>query len=203
AARRAERWLARLDLARWSSHRVQELSKGMQQKVQFVTALLHEPDLLILDEPWSGLDPLNTDVLLEIVREEKDRGKTILFSTHLMDQAERLCDEVCIISRGRKVAAGTVGDLRRAGARERTVLVSFATVEDDALAQSVFGDRALVQATSKQSAHFEVELPAGSFPQQLLERLVEAGARIRRFEVAEPSLHQVFVERVRAEEAAL
>ncbi|MBT8495500.1 MAG: ATP-binding cassette domain-containing protein, partial [Deltaproteobacteria bacterium] len=95
ARRRSAGWLERLGLASWTNKKIQDLSKGMQQKVQFASALIHEPELLILDEPWSGLDPLNAEVLREIVLEHKARGHTVLFSTHLMEQAEQICDRVC------------------------------------------------------------------------------------------------------------
>ncbi len=117
ARKRAMRWLERLELADWAAKRVEDLSKGMQQKVQFVSTVLHEPDLLILDEPFSGLDPLNQDVLEQIVREFSAQGTTILFSTHLMDQAERLCECVCLISQARKVLDGDLKALKRAEAK--------------------------------------------------------------------------------------
>src|SRR5690606_37478959 len=114
---RATAWLERLELGAWAQRRVEDLSKGMQQKVQFVGTVVHEPELLILDEPFSGLDLLNQDELESIVRELNRTGTTILFSTHLMDQAERLCRRVCLISKSRKVLDA---DLKELKARERT-----------------------------------------------------------------------------------
>lgn len=116
---RAGEWLDRLDLAPWADRRVDDLSKGMQQKVQFIGAVLHEPTLLILDEPFSGLDPINQDVLEGIVLDLHGRGATVLLSTHLMDQAERLCQRVCLMSRGRRVLEGELAELKR---REQTRL---------------------------------------------------------------------------------
>src|SRR5690606_14599525 len=104
--RRALSWRERLELAQGAGREDEDLSKGMQQKVQFIATVVHEPDLLILDEPFSGLDPINQDVLEGIVRELRAEGTTVLFSTHLMDQAERLCERVCLISRSRKVLDG-------------------------------------------------------------------------------------------------
>ncbi|MEP6912892.1 MAG: ATP-binding cassette domain-containing protein, partial [bacterium] len=99
ADQRVDRWLARLKLAEWKNKKSSELSKGMQQKVQFITAIIHEPELLILDEPFSGLDPVNVEVLKEIILELKAAGKTIIFSTHQMEVAEKICDDICLINR--------------------------------------------------------------------------------------------------------
>ncbi|HVH11205.1 MAG TPA: ATP-binding cassette domain-containing protein, partial [Gemmatimonadales bacterium] len=104
----AGEWIERLGLGDWRVRRIDELSKGMQQKVQFISTVLHEPDLVILDEPFSGLDPVNAQVLKDVVLELRRRGKTILFSTHIMEQAEKLCDGLCIIARGRKLVEGSL-----------------------------------------------------------------------------------------------
>src|SRR5229473_1901992 len=110
---RAETWLERLGLAQWKLRRVDELSKGMQQKVQFISTMLHDPDLMILDEPFSGLDPVNAQVMKDTILDLRSRGKTILFSTHIMEQAEKVCDYVCIIARGKKLVDGTLADVKR------------------------------------------------------------------------------------------
>jgi ABC-2 type transport system ATP-binding protein len=201
AGTRADAWLERLDLAGWADKRVQDLSKGMQQKVQFAGALIHEPELLILDEPWSGLDPLNADLLREVVLEQRSAGRTVLFSTHLMEQAEKICDAVCIIARGRKVLDGPLDQLKREAAAERLVAIAFAGEEDLAAADSVLSDAALVASVERRGAEVEAELvePAGA--RALLERLVAAGAEIRRFERVEPTLHDIFVSRVGPEGA--
>jgi ABC-2 type transport system ATP-binding protein len=124
---RALGWLERLDLGPWGERRVEDLSKGMQQKIQFIGTVLHEPRVLVLDEPFSGLDPINQDVLEEIVVEFRDRGGTVLFSTHLMDQADRLCERVCLISRGRRVLEGDLDELkRREQARLHDIFVRYA-----------------------------------------------------------------------------
>src|SRR5438876_3857962 len=113
ARARALAWLERLGLGPWRLRRIDELSKGMQQKVQFISTLLHEPALVVLDEPFAGLDPVNTQVLKDTVLELRRRGVTILFSTHIMEQAEKLCDELCIIARGRRLVEGAVSDIKR------------------------------------------------------------------------------------------
>ena len=202
STRRAAKWLERLGLATWGEHKVQDLSKGMQQKVQFVTAVLHEPELLILDEPWSGLDPLNAEVLLEIVREEKAKGRTIVFSTHQMEQAERLCDEVAILSKAKLVANGPVAKLKRDAARGLKVAVGFDDAAARAAAAGVLADRALIAKLDETPTHIVVELANKDAARPLLEQLVASGAGLRRFEVLEPSLHEIFVERVTATEEA-
>ncbi len=109
---RIDRWLKRLKLSEWKAKKSSELSKGMQQKVQFITTVLHEPDLLILDEPFSGLDPVNVDLLKEIVLELKQAGKTIIFSTHQMEVAEKICDDICLINRSRKILEGSIRSVK-------------------------------------------------------------------------------------------
>ncbi len=109
----AAQWLARLGLGDWGERKVEDLSKGMQQKVQFIGSLLHEPELVILDEPFSGLDPVNSQVMRDVVLEIAREGRTVLFSTHIMEQAEKMCDRIAIIARGEKVVDGKLTDIRR------------------------------------------------------------------------------------------
>ncbi|MCX5744481.1 MAG: ATP-binding cassette domain-containing protein, partial [Proteobacteria bacterium] len=197
--RRAGAWLDKLGLAQWGKNRVQDLSKGMQQKVQFATALIHDPELVILDEPWSGLDPINADVLRETVEEIRAAGRTVLFSTHGMEQAEKVCDHVCIIARGKIVLAGKLLDLKRAAAAEGRIALAFEP-DSRAVAAPVLADRALVAAEhparAGDLADLELELAAGATPSQLLAALVGVGASVRRFEVVTPTLHQIFVAKV-------
>jgi len=200
ARRRAGAWLERMELGAWAAHKVQDLSKGMQQKVQFATALIHEPELLILDEPWSGLDPINAEVLRDIVLEQRDAGRTIVFSTHLMEQAEKICDGVCIIARGRKVVDGRLDAIKREAASGRLVAVSF-DGEAAAPTPPVLADTAMVAGQRERKGYLELELAAGIDPQELLTALLDGGARLRRFEVIEPTLHQIFVDRVGAANA--
>jgi len=197
AHRRAGEWLERLSLSEWSGRMVQDLSKGMQQKVQFASALIHDPRLLILDEPWSGLDPLNADVLRDIVLEHKNKGHTVLFSTHLMEQAEKICDRVCIIAHGRKVLEGELGALRRAATPVGLVAVELASDEDSARARStLFADPELTAHLVERGDHFEVQLVRDVSPDRMLHELVSAGLSVRRFELLEPSLHEIFIEQV-------
>src|SRR5215211_7680262 len=197
ADKRIDYWLDRLSLRTpekdWGTAKVDELSRGMQQKVQFIGTLLHDPDLVILDEPFSGLDPINAQALKDTVVELRKRGKTVIFSTHLMDNAERLCDAVCIIARGEKVLDGLVGDVKRAhGGRHVALGLDGGTSNGVA---GVLGDRALVARVDDQNRFLELELAPGASAQALLERLVGAGAQINRFELVQPSLHQIFLQK--------
>ncbi len=201
ARRRADLWLERLELGRWASNKVQDLSKGMQQKVQFAVALIHEPELLVLDEPWSGLDPINAEVLRTMVMEQKQAGRSVILSTHGMEQAEQICDGVTIIARGRKVLDGRLADVRREASTGRLVAVGFTGEAAAAAAGPVLDDAALVAARRERRDHLELELADGVRPDALLARLVGAGVALRRFEIVEPTLHQLFVDRVGAENA--
>jgi ABC-2 type transport system ATP-binding protein len=204
ARQRTGAWLERLGLGKWTDNKVQDLSKGMQQKVQFATALIHDPELVILDEPWSGLDPINAEVLREVALELRAAGKTVLFSTHGMEAAEQLCDQIVIIARGRNVLSGRLADIRRAAAAERRVAVH---LEDDVArgaATPVLADPALVasqRVPGDDPLRLELELAADASPQVLLAALVGAGAALRGFAVVTPSLHEIFVAKVGAENA--
>src|SRR3954466_10616319 len=153
ADRRIDEWLHRLDLKNdekdWGLAKVDELSRGMQQKVQFIGTLVHDPDLIILDEPFSGLDPVNAQALKDTIVDLKARGKTVIFSTHLMDNAERLCDSVCIIAHGDKVLDGAVADVK-AEHGTRVVALSVASESRDQIAH-VLADRALVARADDQN----------------------------------------------------
>lgn len=197
---RIGQWLERLDLRTadkdWGLAKVDELSRGMQQKVQFIGTLLHDPDLVILDEPFSGLDPINAQGLKDTVVDLKRRGKTVIFSTHLMDNAERMCDAVCIIARGEKVLDGGVSAVKatHGGSHLALALDGASTPAVDA----VLADRSMVARIDDSSRYFEIELAPGGNAQVLLRRLVEAGAVIERFERVQPSLHQIFLQKVGA-----
>ena len=192
AKRQASKWLERMELDRWSRRTVEELSKGMQQKVQFISAVLHHPRLVVLDEAFAGLDPVNSSVLKDTVLELKARGTTILFSTHVMEQAEKLCDFVCIIARGRKLADGALADVKRGHGGRHVILA----LDGPIAGHAVLGESAMVGRVDDYGSYAEVELAAGADPNGLLSRLLAAGARINRFEVAEATLHRVFVDLV-------
>ena len=202
AKRRAGAWLDRLGLAQWGKNKVQDLSKGMQQKVQFATALIHEPELVILDEPWSGLDPINAEVLREVVDEIRASGRTVLFSTHQMEQAEKVVDSVCIIARGKKILDGNLKEIKQREAADGLISLGFGDAASRATADTVLADPALVAdkraPRAGDVADCEVKLADGATSQALLAALVTAGANVRRFEVIVPTLHQIFVDRVGA-----
>jgi ABC-2 type transport system ATP-binding protein len=189
ADERVDRWLARLKLAEWKNRRSSELSKGMQQKVQFTTASIHEPDLLILDEPFSGLDPVNVEALKEIILEQRAAGKTIILSTHQMELAEKICDDICLIDRSRKVLEGSIREVKRAFSRNAVAL----RLEGG---DNVLMDRSLVNHIERHSDGQEVFLANGTDAQVLLQQLLKAGAKIERFEMIEPSLNNIFIEKV-------
>ncbi|MGE0868912.1 MAG: ABC transporter ATP-binding protein [Kofleriaceae bacterium] len=206
ARKRAMHWLDRLGLSKWSANKVEDLSKGMQQKVQFATALLHEPELVILDEPWSGLDPINAEVLRETVDEIRAGGRTVMFSTHQMEQAEKIVDEVCIIARGRKVLDGKLREIKRSWAAQGLIALGFADDPSRQRAEALLADQALIATRTPpragDTADCEVTLASGVTAHELLTKLVGAGIALRRFEVLVPSLHQIFVEKV-GEQAAV
>lgn len=183
--RRAGVWLERLGLSQWADKKVEDLSKGMQQKIQFIGTVIHEPELLILDEPFSGLDPINQDVLEEIVRDFHAKGTTILFSTHLMEQAERLCERVCLISASRKVLDG---DLRTLRAAERKGVVAVEFEGPDSWIRGPEVDRVETVENG-----FHLMLRDGADHQPILQRAVQSGANILRFDLVEPRLHEIFV----------
>jgi ABC-2 type transport system ATP-binding protein len=189
---KADEWLRRLDLADWGPRKVEELSKGMQQKVQFIGTMLHEPELLILDEPFSGLDPINQQVLREIIVHLSRSGATIIFSTHQMDVAEKICDHVCIIARGRKVLDGGLAEVKRVHGGTH-VAVAFEDTAASAAAMRAIGD--LVSAADDSGVFAELKLRDGVDPQLVLERLMKTGVRIRRFERIEPSLNRIFLDK--------
>ena len=198
-ARIAE-WMERFDLKTaekdWGLAKIDELSRGMQQKVQFIGTLLHDPDLVILDEPFSGLDPINAQALKDTIIDLKHRGKTVIFSTHIMDNAERICDSVCIIARGVKVLDGEIAAIKGStGTRNIALSLEGGTANG---VSEILSDNKLVQRVDDSNRFFEIELAKDANPQELLHRLINAGAVVQRFELVQPSLHQIFLERVGA-----
>jgi ABC-2 type transport system ATP-binding protein len=186
---RIDQWLERLKLSEWKNKKSMELSKGMQQKVQFITAILHEPDLLILDEPFSGLDPVNVELLKEVVLDLKRTGKTIIFSTHQMEVAEEICDDLCLINRSKKVFEGTLREIRSSFGRNSVAL----RYEGG---DGVLEDPKLVSKVERHVDEVEALLAEGASAQELLRRLIESGATIGKFEMVEPSLNKIFIAKV-------
>ena len=191
ASKDATEWLERFRIGDKAGARLETLSKGNQQKVQYIATILHGPDVLLMDEPFVGLDPVNVAMLKAAFLEMRDRGKTLVFSTHQLDQAEELCDSVAIIDRGRLVTAGTTREVRQSTGHQ---VIRVATAGDDhAWLRAMTGVEIL-----RDGADFaEVRVAAGTSPQLILAAAMANGP-VLRFEVADPSLEQVFVERVGA-----
>ena len=189
--RRAFEWFERLGLTDWADKKLEDLSRGMQQKIQFISAVIHEPELLILDEPFSGLDPINQDILEEIVHDLQGKGATILFSTHLMDQAERLCERVCLISNSRKVLDADLKELKAAEQKD-VVVVDFEGSDEWLRGPDVVGIK-------ESNGTTEVLLADGADHQEILKRGLQSDANIFRFELMEPRLHDIFVRHVGAD----
>lgn len=190
---RVEPWLNRMGLSDYRTRKVEELSKGMQQKLQFITTLVHEPDIIILDELFSGLDPVNMELIKEVVLDLKRSGKTILFSTHVMEQAEKLCDFICMISQGKKVIDGRLADVKAQFGKNTLQIV----VDGDAsFVKSLPGVRSVTDFTN----YLEVKLSDGADTQAVLRGLVERVA-VRRFEIVEPSLYDIFIDIARVSPA--
>jgi ABC-2 type transport system ATP-binding protein len=188
ATRRANHWLERLDLARWANSKVEELSKGMQQKVQFIAAIIHDPGFMILDEPFSGLDPASSVVLKDALLDLKKQGKTILFSTHRMDTVERLCDSICLVNHGRSVLLGVLREIKASYGRSSVQLEYDGDLP-------LLEDRSLVSSYNNFGNFVELRLAPGADSQHLLE-LAMRTAHIRKFEMVEPSLEEIFIDTV-------
>ena len=198
---RIDRWLERLGLRAngqdWGLAKVEDLSRGMQQKVQFAGTMLHDPELVILDEPFSGLDPVNSQVLKDSVLELRREGRTVIFSTHVMDAAERMCDAVAIISRGEVVADGSLSALKSAFGGANRVSILFSGEGRDR-ARPILEDRSLVASIDDLGQRVEVDLADGVSSQQLLRALVAQDVELSKFDRSEASLHRIFLERVGA-----
>jgi len=187
----ALRWLARFRIAEHAHRRAESLSKGNQQKVQFIATVLHDPDVLLMDEPFVGLDPINVALLKDAFLELRDRGKTLVFSTHQLDQAEELCDSVAIIDHGKVVTTGSTREVKRSTGHQ-VVRVTTSTDGDLAWLRSL----PHVTVTRPGRDFTELRVDAGTDPQAVLRAAMAQGGDVLRFEVADPSLEEVFVERV-------
>jgi ABC-2 type transport system ATP-binding protein len=182
---RVAQWLERISLTEYANKKVEELSRGMHQKLQFAVTAIDDPELVILDEPFSGLDPVNQDLLQETIAGMRRAGRTVLFSTHVMHEAERLCDFLVLINRGRVVVDGTLDQIRRGH-------------ESHGVSMELEGDSGFVPAlpmvrrVKPDGRRLDIELNDGADPQDLLKALVER-TRVRAFEIKQPSLHEIFI----------
>jgi ABC-2 type transport system ATP-binding protein len=187
ARKRATEWAKRMEIADALPKKTEELSKGMQQKIQFIASLLHSPDLIVMDEPFAGLDPVNAVLVERTLLALKDQGKAILFSTHRMDQVEKLCDSICLINNGEAVLAGNLREIKSTYERNH-VIVEF---EGD----SAFLNSEEVAEAKNFSGHAEIKLKPHGNAQKLLHEAA-AMAAIYRFELVEPSLEEIFIQTV-------
>ncbi|MCB1024866.1 MAG: ATP-binding cassette domain-containing protein [Acidobacteria bacterium] len=189
ADKRIDFWLDRMNLTEWKLKKTTDLSKGMSQKLQFISTVLHEPDLLILDEPFSGLDPVNVEFMKEVIAEIKSQDKTIIFSTHLMETAEQLCDDIILLNKSQKVISGSLREIKESYGKN---VISLRCTGGEA----VLKDPELVSNYVEHADVKEVFLAEKADSQKLLERLIESGATITRFELIEPSLNDIFIDKV-------
>jgi len=190
AEKRMDFWLDRMGLGDWKKKKTTDLSKGMQQKIQFISTVMHDPDLLILDEPFSGLDPINVEFLIDVISEFKTQDKTIIFSTHLMETAEKLCNDIILINKARKVIGGSLREVKESYGRNLIALRAEG-------AEAVLTDTTLISKTTVHADEVIVHLKNGNEPQTLLKRLVDSGARVSKFEKVEASLNDIFIDKVR------
>jgi ABC-2 type transport system ATP-binding protein len=190
ARQRSLAWCERMQITEAIGKKTEELSKGMQQKIQFIAALLHEPELIIMDEPFSGLDPVNATLLMDTLVSLRGEGKAILFSTHRMDQVEKLCDAIALISRGKLLLSGSMREIKSKYPRNR-VQVIFSG--DD----SFLTHLGIVEAKNY-SGIAELTVRDEAAAQQVLGAAIAAGTTVNRFEVMEPTLEEIFIENVRA-----
>lgn len=183
-----EFWLDRFEASSWKKKEVSELSKGMSQKIQFIATVAHDPEIYIFDEPFSGLDPINSEMLKEVILEEKNRGKTILFSTHRMEQVEQMCDDICLFNQGKAVLQGNLQSIKQSFGNN-TVLLDF--IGDSEFLNQLEG----VRVNNRSTNFAEIRLLEGASPQHILE-IAMKHAEIQRFEIVQPSLQDIFISTV-------
>lgn len=190
ADKKIDFWLDRMRLSKWKKSKTTDLSKGMQQKIQFISTVLHEPDLLILDEPFSGLDPVNVEFMIDVLSEFRTQHKTVIFSTHLMSTAERLCHDIILINKAKKVVGGSLREVKESYG---TNLIAFRGSNAD----RIMRDRSLVERVVSHADEQELHLAPGIEPQRVLKALIDSGANVTKFEITEPSLNDIFIEKVK------
>lgn len=193
ANKRIGEYLERFDLASSRKKKVKELSKGMQQKAQLITTLVHQPELVIIDEPFSALDPVNTQMVKDLLREQREQGKTIIMCTHQMHQVEELCDRLVLIDQGKALLYGTLNDVRKKFAKPSVLITT-----SDKLPDMIKG----VGSVEKVNGDHLLHLANGTEPNEVLKTLVSKGISLDRFEVAQPTLDEIFIEVVKKQEGS-
>jgi len=188
AKRRLLTMMEKFEIASWWTKKVEELSKGMQQKIQFISTILHEPKLLILDEPFSGLDPINTNLIKDEIRELNDKGASVIFSTHRMEQVEQICEYLVLINKGKNVLEGKVAEIK-----DRFKEGVFKVTTDAA----VNGNLAGLNLLSRNAQEFSVKADEGVSPNDLLRDLMNRGLTINGFQEVKPSLNEIFIKTVK------
>ncbi len=192
SVKRVKYWLDRFDALDWYGRKTNELSKGMQQKLQFITSILHEPDLLIMDEPFAGLDPINVELLRDVIMELKDKGRTILFASHRMEQVEELCDDICLISRGEIVLQGALRDVKKQFGRNIIVIV----FEGSDRFLETLESKQKIEVNQRSTSRAEVRLINNTPSREVLDEALRHVDDITRFELIEPPLREIFVSAV-------
>lgn len=182
-------WLERLGIAEHEHKRVEQLSKGNQQKVQIISALIHDPELVILDEPFSGLDPVNADMLASVVKEQISLGKALVFSSHQMMQVEQFCEQICILKRGRVQIDGRLSDIKRSYGRSNLILRSEADL-------TPFLETRGLTDIRRDAQEWTLKVNNEAQAHELMKELGQAGVPMLKFELKEPSLHEIFIEKV-------
>lgn len=195
SVRRANTLLERFELHAWRSKKIEELSRGMQQKLQFICTILHKPKLLILDEPFTGLDPINTNLLKDAMIELKEEGTTIIFSTHLMEQVEKLCESICLINKGKALLSGSLSEIKSRFGKNRVRL----RYEGKA---DFLKDKTLVEQYNDYGQYVEIGLAKDRTTQELLKHAIDT-VTLHQFEAAGPSLNEIFITVVKAEGGSL
>ncbi len=195
ALKSAEEWVDKIGLSEWFDKKIEELSKGMQQKIQFITSIIHNPDIIIFDEPFSGLDPLNTEILLDIMLEMKKKGSTILFSTHILEHAEKLVDGVTLIKNGKNVLTGSLEEIRNRYSANLYKIEIEEENDDEKIKKFPY-----IKEINSFGKEFEIEIKKEIEPTKFLKDIVEEGIKINKFERIQPSLKNIYLKLMKEEE---
>ncbi len=185
-------WMDKFEIRDWWNKKVEELSKGMQQKIQFIATVMHQPKLLILDEPFSGLDPVNTNLIKKEISELRDKGVSIIFSTHRMEQVEEICEEIVLINHGKKILEGRVSDIKE-NFKENKYFIEFEGNIPETAHRDTF------EVVTKAPDHWIIQIREGHDSNEFLRILIESDVRIKTYKELLPTLNQIFIKQVQGE----